>query len=287
MAWEIYESYGPRCMVGVDIDEELIRVAREKLTRAKARDGKEHDKYISFLCQDFAQDTLEEEETEDRRMEGSESEHGITNGGTDRVPRRIWEGREKRKKAGGETAYLSDDMKQSDEIHRDKGVELSGMKWTVQKDGLGVKKIEGLERGEGRGKASRKFDVITCLSVTKHVHLQGGDSALLRLFRRMYEALRPGGRLILEPQAWRTYRKRKNASKESRENFSLLRLRPPFTQVLLETIGFQSVEELGIPPLAPEGFKRAMFCFVKKDALSHDEMPIDYKDTYIKNNSKM
>ncbi len=51
------------------------------------------------------------------------------------------------------------------------------------------------------------FDTITCFSVTKWVHLNGGDEALQALLAKVYSLLAPGGRFILEPQQWVSYRK--------------------------------------------------------------------------------
>lgn len=49
----------------------------------------------------------------------------------------------------------------------------------------------------------------TSFSLTKWIHLNGGDDALLRFFRRVYDVLTPRGSLVLEPQAWDTYAKAK------------------------------------------------------------------------------
>jgi 7SK snRNA methylphosphate capping enzyme len=51
------------------------------------------------------------------------------------------------------------------------------------------------------------FDVVLMLSVTKWVHLHGGDSALKRFFTRARDCLRPGGVLVLEPQPSISYKR--------------------------------------------------------------------------------
>lgn len=97
-----------------------------------------------------------------------------------------------------------------------------------------------LERGS--------FDIVLCLSVTKWVHLHGGDDALKRLFARMRDCLRPGGVLVLEPQPIRSYKRarQKKIGGANRNFRDDLKLRPDqFKEYLLgEEGGFESAHML-------------------------------------------
>ncbi|XP_014468010.1 PREDICTED: 7SK snRNA methylphosphate capping enzyme-like [Dinoponera quadriceps] len=121
-----------------------------------------------------------------------------------------------------------------------------------------------------------QFDTILCLSITKWIHLNFGDAGLKQSFKRMYAQLRPGGVLILEPQAWNSYTKKKNLTERIYKNFRSIEFRPQnFTQYLLSSeIGFFKCEVVNIPPHPFRGFQRPIYLFEKKkeDEQSDDIM---------------
>ncbi|OMJ10549.1 putative RNA methyltransferase [Smittium culicis] len=55
---------------------------------------------------------------------------------------------------------------------------------------------------------TEKADVIFALSITKWIHLNNGDEGIQRFFRKIFSSLKKGGYFILEPQPWDGYRKR-------------------------------------------------------------------------------
>jgi len=52
---------------------------------------------------------------------------------------------------------------------------------------------------------TKRYGLITCLSVTKWIHLNWGDRGLQEFFRKVDRILGEGGMLILEPQPWKSY----------------------------------------------------------------------------------
>ena len=104
------------------------------------------------------------------------------------------------------------------------------------------------------------FDTVTCLSTSKWVHLNFGDEGLQRLFERVHACLRPGGRFLLEPQPWRSYRKRSGLTPMIKRHFAQIRLRPDrFVEHLLsDAVGFASAERVDVPYAEADssGFKR-------------------------------
>ncbi|XP_053203170.1 7SK snRNA methylphosphate capping enzyme-like [Panonychus citri] len=110
-----------------------------------------------------------------------------------------------------------------------------------------------------------EFDCILCLSVTKWIHLNFGDEGLKRVFKRMYRQLRSGGRLILEPQPWSSYKKKKLTSEITLKNYLSIKFKPDdFNEYLLSSeVGFSSSELLKTPIHESKGFQRPIFLFLK------------------------
>ncbi|TFK49397.1 Bin3-domain-containing protein [Heliocybe sulcata] len=105
------------------------------------------------------------------------------------------------------------------------------------------------------------YDAIVAFSITKWIHLNGGDSALLKFFRRAFTSLRSGGTFVLEPQPWDTYGKAKRMHPTLKEAAKSLQLRPDDFEVELQKIGFQEPQHLGVA--GEGGFKRPVDIYVK------------------------
>ena len=110
----------------------------------------------------------------------------------------------------------------------------------------------------GVGDCTELFDVVSCFSTSKWVHLNFGDAGLMRLFARAFACLRRGGRFLLEPQPWSSYRKRATLSPTIARHFREIQIRPPqFTELVL-SVGFSSAETAEVPygERTAAGFKR-------------------------------
>ncbi|XP_029341142.1 7SK snRNA methylphosphate capping enzyme [Acyrthosiphon pisum] len=119
-----------------------------------------------------------------------------------------------------------------------------------------------------------KFDVILCLSITKWLHLNWGDDGLKRAFKRMFAQLRPGGILVVEPQPWKSYSRRKTLTETIWRNYKNILLKPPmFTDYLLNEVGFANCETLTMPHNPSKGFQRPLKLFRKPNILVNRNKP--------------
>ncbi|XP_073679226.1 7SK snRNA methylphosphate capping enzyme-like [Garra rufa] len=114
-----------------------------------------------------------------------------------------------------------------------------------------------------------EYDVILCLSLTKWVHLNYGDAGIRRLFQRIFRHLLPGGVLILEPQPWTSYSRRKRLTEVTYRNYRSIRLKPDkFSSFLTTDVGFSSYELIGTPHSGPNGVQRSIYLFHKDPSSS-------------------
>lgn len=89
------------------------------------------------------------------------------------------------------------------------------------------------------------YDVVIAFSISKWIHLNGGDDAMVRFFKRVHDVLSVGGVFVLETQPWDTYAKARKMDKRLQENAKNLTLRPNDFERLLKEIGFGSPRNLG------------------------------------------
>ncbi|KAH9942583.1 Bicoid-interacting protein 3-domain-containing protein [Amylocystis lapponica] len=105
------------------------------------------------------------------------------------------------------------------------------------------------------------YDVVLAFSISKWIHLNGGDDGITRFFRRVYSVLKSGGAFVLEPQEWETYAKAKRMDATLRETAKDLKLRPDDFEHILREMGFGSAEHLG--RIGEGGFRRSVDIYYK------------------------
>lgn len=122
-----------------------------------------------------------------------------------------------------------------------------------------------LETDEQLEAEKEEYNIILALSITKWIHLNWGDAGLKRFFKRIFRQLRPGGRLVLEPQAWPSYKRKKNLTETIEHNFNAIKFRPDqFTEYLLSReVGFSTCQTLDAPFNKSKGFRRPIQVFTK------------------------
>lgn len=105
------------------------------------------------------------------------------------------------------------------------------------------------------------YDIVVAFSISKWIHLNGGDEGLKQFFRRVHDVLNPGGKFILEPQEWETYAKAKRMDARLKENAKSLQLRPDGFERVLGEMGFSPAQHLG--KVGEGGFRRPVDLYIK------------------------
>mmetsp|Transcript_69313 Transcript_69313/g.166187 ORF Transcript_69313/g.166187 Transcript_69313/m.166187 type:complete len:323 (+) Transcript_69313:69-1037(+) len=120
-----------------------------------------------------------------------------------------------------------------------------------------------------------RFDVILCLSLTKWIHFAEGDTGIRNLLKRCYKRLRRGGLLVLEPQGFETYKKRRYMTPEIREMVRSIQLRPEDFGTYLEELGFHSEGVIEPSWTNIKGFKRFIYLHRKPAAVEEETAPLE------------
>jgi hypothetical protein len=95
-----------------------------------------------------------------------------------------------------------------------------------------------------------KYGVVLALSVTKWIQLNWGDEGLLKFFDRIKSVLSLGGMLILEPQPYSSYlkKKAKDITPAHKNNFNAMKLLPEMFPDILKKMGFTEIEAINNSP---------------------------------------
>jgi len=112
---------------------------------------------------------------------------------------------------------------------------------------------------------AERFDVIICFSMTKWIHFNHGDVGIRNLFRRCLKRLKPGGFLVLEPQDWKSYLKKRFLTSEIRETVRGIGLKPEDFGEFLLGLGFKHLGKLDPPKDGPSCFKRTVYIYQRQD----------------------
>ncbi|KAI8889287.1 Bin3-domain-containing protein [Backusella circina FSU 941] len=113
--------------------------------------------------------------------------------------------------------------------------------------------------------SDEKYNTILGLSIVKWIQIHKGDDGLKEFFNKVYAALLPGGKFILEIQDFTTFQKRaKHFENTVQDVNEELLFRPEhYSDYLLNVVGFKEAIDLGVPETTIKGFARPIFIYVK------------------------
>jgi 7SK snRNA methylphosphate capping enzyme len=252
-------EYEPKLIEGIDIDYRLIKTAVKNLKYLTRNNLSET--YINNLLlaeQSFRKDNNIVEQILNNQEDESVS---VQNALVDKVKDK-----------------LKESHKMNDILNKLKDMPVSFiMPKTVEKDKLDLLKSDN-NNGQGLNNVMfrqenyiaevkeevDKYDTIVCLSTAKWIHLNYSDVGIKLMFYNVYRQLKLEGLFIFEFQCWKSYKKRQDLTKRTKENFEKIKLKPEmFKQYLEETYGYECVEITNPPSNAKKKYDRPIYVFKK------------------------
>ena len=212
-------QFGSTTMLGIDIDTWLVKKAKEKLKRMRRAAAKQAARLVREEEEAAAEAAASREKEKDAVAGGTLRSHPAT-----RVEATAGDDTSKEEKKPDVKTQLADS-----------GPSLGGVTFRA-----GNFLDEVFPPGS--------VDAFLCLSVTKWIQLNWGDSGLKKMFRTIHDALSPGGVFIVEPQPWKSYKqafRKQKMPEETRAHMKGIELRPAFyAEHLRNEVGFSSVEAI-------------------------------------------
>ncbi|KAI9498394.1 Bicoid-interacting protein 3-domain-containing protein [Zychaea mexicana] len=124
-------------------------------------------------------------------------------------------------------------------------VKFKAKDWLDDDDDDGSAEQDGKKR-KGNKQKKIRYDTVLALSITKWIHINRGDEGMKEFFNKVYKVLNPGGAFVVEPQEFDTYERRAKLNETTQAVFKSIEFRPEqFHDYLMKEVGFSKFEDLG------------------------------------------
>ncbi|KDR72624.1 hypothetical protein GALMADRAFT_142926 [Galerina marginata CBS 339.88] len=236
--WYTAQSYGARCVVGVDIDDSLIQGAWRRRRAVWSMQAPTQPRTSSESDGNPSDNPAPKKKRKVQHPDGTQA--------TEQMPTRLIQSHYF--PASCEHEFGSLPIPPSSNRGKDvfpHNISFRTADWTQK------------EIPENSG----GYDVVVGFSISKWIHLNQGDDGLKAFFRRVYDVLKPGGTFVLEPQSWDSYAKARRGNQKLKENAQKLDIRPADFEAILREIGFGPVRHFGT--VGEGGFSRPVDLYTK------------------------
>ncbi|KNC84919.1 hypothetical protein SARC_02873 [Sphaeroforma arctica JP610] len=125
-----------------------------------------------------------------------------------------------------------------------------------------------------------EYDTVLCLSVVKWIHLNWGDEGVYTFFRNVLKLLRPGGLFVFEPQPWKSYKKNRYMHQDLQKMYQTLKFMPDtfLGYLTSEEGGFTHVDTAVVQQTAKQGFNRPIYILRKDNSTDKPQEREELRD---------